>query len=183
MANYIQGNLKEEYHVYQYTGLESTTARVEVDNDEQTIAVDVLFGDEDAEKILEKAEEIINRFENLSATASIDQNTGTPQVDVSLQSVDDSYNINFDFHNLKGPKGDTGATGPQGETGPQGPQGDPATNLVQSVNGKQGTVVLGASDVGALPSSTPIPTKVSDLTNDSGYLTLSTLPIWDGSVS
>ena len=28
-----------------------------------------------------------------------------------------------------------------------------------------------------------IPTKVSDLTNDSGYLTLSTLPIWDGSVT
>ena len=180
MANYIQGNLKEEYHVYQYTGLESTTARVEVDNDEQTIAVDVLFGDEDAEKILEKAEEITNRFENLSATASIDQNTGTPQVNVSLQSVDDSYNINFDFHNLKGSKGETGPQGPRGE---QGPQGDPATNLVQSVNGKQGVVVLGASDVGALPSSTAIPTKVSDLTNDSGYLTLSTLPIWDGSVS
>ena len=28
-----------------------------------------------------------------------------------------------------------------------------------------------------------IPTKVSDLTNDSGYLTLATLPIYDGSVS
>lgn len=89
----------------------------------------------------------------------------------------------------QGPKGDTGETGPQGpqgpqgETGPQGPQGDPATNLVQSVNGKQGTVVLSASDVGALPSSTSIPSKTSDLTNDSGYLTLSTLPIWDGSVS
>lgn len=89
----------------------------------------------------------------------------------------------------KGDKGDTGSQGPKGDkgdtgaTGPQGPQGDPATNLVQSVNGKQGTVVLGASDVGALPSSTSIPTKVSDLTNDSGYLTLSTLPIWDGSVT
>ena len=28
-----------------------------------------------------------------------------------------------------------------------------------------------------------IPTKVSDLTNDSGYLTLSTLPVWNGSVT
>lgn len=54
---------------------------------------------------------------------------------------------------------------------------------VQSVNGKTGVVVLGASDVGALPSSTSIPSKTSDLTNDSGYLTLSTLPIWDGSVT
>lgn len=34
-------------------------------------------------------------------------------------------------------------------TGPKGDQGDPATNLVQSVNGKQGVVVLNATDVGA----------------------------------
>lgn len=39
--------------------------------------------------------------------------------------------------------------GKAGKTGPQGPAGDPATNLVQSVNGKQGVVVLDASDVGA----------------------------------
>lgn len=42
---------------------------------------------------------------------------------------------------------------------------------VDSVNGQTGTVVLTASDVGALPSSTVIPTKTSDLTNDSGYIT------------
>lgn len=42
---------------------------------------------------------------------------------------------------------------------------------VQSVNGKVGAVVLGASDVGALPSNTPIPSKTSDLQNDSGYIT------------
>ena len=34
-----------------------------------------------------------------------------------------------------------------------------------------GAVNLTASDVGALPSSTAIPSKTSDLTNDSGYLT------------
>ena len=38
---------------------------------------------------------------------------------------------------------------------------------VQSVNGKTGTVILNASDVGALPSSTTIPTRTSDLINDS----------------
>lgn len=32
-------------------------------------------------------------------------------------------------------------------------------------------------------TSASLPTKVSDLTNDSGYLTLATLPIWDGSVT
>lgn len=42
---------------------------------------------------------------------------------------------------------------------------------VTSVNGKTGSVTLNASDVGALPDSTVIPSKTSDLTNDSGFLT------------
>lgn len=42
---------------------------------------------------------------------------------------------------------------------------------VDSVNGQTGTVVLDAEDVGALPDSTTIPTKTSDLQNDSGFLT------------
>lgn len=41
---------------------------------------------------------------------------------------------------------------------------------VQSVNGETGTVVLTASDVGALPDSTTIPSRTSQLTNDSGFL-------------
>lgn len=47
-----------------------------------------------------------------------------------------------------------------------------ATNsgAVDSVNGKTGDVVLNAQDVGALPNTTKIPTKTSDLTNDSGYI-------------
>ena len=51
--------------------------------------------------------------------------------------------------------------------------GSPGTGAVDSVNGYTGTVVLGATDVGALPSSTSIPSKVSDLTNDSGFQTSS----------
>ena len=42
---------------------------------------------------------------------------------------------------------------------------------VKSVNGKTGAVILDAEDVGALPSTTKIPAKTSDLTNDSGYIT------------
>lgn len=42
---------------------------------------------------------------------------------------------------LKGPKGDRGATGPQG---------DPATNLVKSVQGKTGDVMLTKADIKAL---------------------------------
>lgn len=42
---------------------------------------------------------------------------------------------------------------------------------VKSVNGKTGAVSLSASDVGALPSTTKIPAKTSELTNDSGFIT------------
>ena len=43
----------------------------------------------------------------------------------------------------------------------------------RTVNGKalSANISLSASDVGALPDSTAIPTKVSDLTNDAGYTT------------
>lgn len=62
---------------------------------------------------------------------------------------------------------------------------NPPPYPVKSVNGKTGVVNLGAadvgarpetwmpnaSDVGALPSGTKIPSKTSDLTNDSGFIT------------
>lgn len=56
-------------------------------------------------------------------------------------------------------------------------------NGVESVNGKTGAVTLTASDVGALPSNTTIPTKVSQLTNDKNYIssyteTDPTVPSW-----
>ena len=46
---------------------------------------------------------------------------------------------------------------------------------VDSVNGKTGAVQLNASDVGALPDTTVIPTKTSQLDNDSGFI--SDIPI------
>lgn len=52
--------------------------------------------------------------------------------------------------------------------------GAAAAAPVQSVNGQTGTVTL------AIPT---VPTDVSSFNNDAGYLTLSTLPIWDGSVT
>ena len=48
---------------------------------------------------------------------------------------------------------------------------NPPVYPVDSVNGKTGVVVLNADDVGALPDTTVIPTKTSELTNDSGYIT------------
>ena len=51
----------------------------------------------------------------------------------------------------------------------------PTGGNVDSVNGKTGVVVLNADDVGALPSTTVIPDKTSQLDNDSGYITNSAL--------
>lgn len=48
---------------------------------------------------------------------------------------------------------------------------------VTSVNGKTGEVILNANDIGALPNTTVIPTKTSELTNDSGFIDSSTAPV------
>lgn len=48
---------------------------------------------------------------------------------------------------------------------------------VTSVNGQTGDVVLNAESVGALPSTTKIPTATSDLDNDSGYITVAGAPV------
>lgn len=68
-----------------------------------------------------------------------------------------------DLHIQAGVTSWNGQTGDVVYTPPQAP--------VQSVNGEVGDVVLTAGDVGALPVNTPIPTKTSDLDNDSGYIT------------
>jgi len=41
---------------------------------------------------------------------------------------------------------------------------------VETVNGKTGNVVLTAADVGALPNTVNVPKKLSDLTNDTGFV-------------
>lgn len=48
--------------------------------------------------------------EEITATASVDNSTGTPSVDVTKNG----YNFNFAFKNLKGEKGDTGPAGKDG---------------------------------------------------------------------
>lgn len=72
-------------------------------------------------------------------------------------------------------------TDKSGTTTAQISDGDSGDAPVQSVNGKTGAVVLSSSDVHALPDSTSIPSKTSDLTNDSGFLTAETdptVPAW-----
>lgn len=72
-----------------------------------------------------------------------------------------------------GPEGPQGPMGPQGPIGPQGPKGDPGLATSVEVNG----TVYGIDDAGkiTLPDYPAVPTKTSQLTNDSGYITDSSL--------
>lgn len=58
---------------------------------------------------------------NITVTASVDNNVGTPSVTVTKTGENDTPTYHLDFKNLKGD------TGPQGVQGPQGIQGPPVT--------------------------------------------------------
>ena len=87
------------------------------------------------------------------------------------------------FFFAKGDKGEDGVGVPEGGTTGQvlakasddnfDTQWQTPTFGVSSVNGKTGEVTLNASDVEALPSNTPIPSALSDLTDDSSHRTVS----------
>lgn len=74
---------------------------------------------------------------NITATASVDDTTGTPAVEVTKETDEETGDITFGFA-FSGLKGEQGARGPQGETGPQGPQGIQGETGPQGMQGEQG---------------------------------------------
>ena len=54
---------------------------------------------------------------NITATATVDANVGTPSVNVTKSGTAENPSLAFAFSNIKGAKGDTGATGSTGPTG------------------------------------------------------------------
>lgn len=69
----------------------------------------------------------------------------------------------------QGPKGDKGDTGAQGERGAKGDTGATGAQGEQGPKGDTGPA--GTTDYNELSNKPTIPSKVSDLTNDSGFIT------------
>ena len=133
-----------------------------------------------------------------SATATIDNNTGTPAVDVTLGGTESARTFAFAFTNLKGEKGDKGDTGAAGTTTYTALTDKPSINNV-ALEGNKTSADLGLQPAGSYATvseldeyltiddaianyatktelagkadTTAIPTQTSQLTNNSGFIT------------
>lgn len=72
------------------------------------------------------------------ATASINNNVGTPSVRVITKGTDLNRSFDFVFENLKGEKGDIGVQGPKGEKGEKGDRGEKGNTGIQGPQGPIG---------------------------------------------
>lgn len=88
--------------------------------------------------------------EHLTATASVDNTTGTPNVDVSTEG----YNVDFKFSGIKGEQGERGPEGKRGLPGPQGEKGETgATGASPKIEQVPGSI--GVSGVPAVNITDP----------------------------
>lgn len=77
------------------------------------------------------------------ATATVDDTSGTPSVEVETSGPDTAKVFTFKFYGLKGTKGDTGNKGDTGDTGPVGPQG---VSVVTAQINEQGHLIITLSE-------------------------------------
>ena len=92
---------------------------------------------------------------HVTATASVNDQTGVPGVTVVRSGTDAAPNFDFNFLNLKGENGAPGAPGPQGLTGPTGPAGAQGPRGFTGATGATGPA--GADGYSPAVSVTDIP--------------------------
>lgn len=92
---------------------------------------------------------------HVTATASVNDQTGVPGVTVVRSGTDEAPNFDFNFVNLKGEDGAPGAQGPQGLTGATGPAGAQGPRGFTGATGATGPA--GADGYSPAVSVTDIP--------------------------
>ena len=87
----------------------------------------------------------------ITATAEVDNTTGTPTVQVTKSGTETAPSFKFSFMGIKGETGAKGDKGDKGDIGPQGPQGDIGSQGVAAGFGTP-TASASALEAGASPT-------------------------------
>lgn len=93
--------------------------------------------------------------DNITASASVDNTTGVPDVNVTKTTIGTTVNFDFAFEHLKGAQGDPGTPGADGHDGADGQDGvTPVISATASVDNNTGTpgVTVTKSGTDAAPS-------------------------------
>ena len=116
---------------------------------------------------------------DITVTASVDNNVGTPSVSVTKTGENDTPTYQLDFKNLKGA---TGAQGIQGVQGVQGVQGPPVTldtsASTTSHNGVENQAITNYVNGKLTTNPTADYIDLTAYTSDSPYTTLNDGYVW-----